>query len=215
MKKLKFLGLLSLVTINILFAEEYISDEYFSEVTAQAEIMSESIESLPIAKTIEEEARDTEFKAEQARKEEQKLLKEKPLPPAVEASIKIPKQEEHKAVNVAKERQSIQADAYVKALEQAKDEKKVMMFSIRSTDCKYCDEMEEGTLSDSSVKDAIEDDFININYNQDIDTLPLGLQNGATPMFIFVNTKEDILNMYPGIRTPKQFKEVLEQILKM
>jgi len=34
-------------------------------------------------------------------------------------------------------------------------------------------------------------------------------------MFIFVNTKEDIINMYPGVRSVKEFKAVLEEILAM
>jgi len=75
--------------------------------------------------------------------------------------------------------------------------------------------MEDSTLIDKSVMDAIKNNFININYNQDLDTLPLGIQNAGTPMFIFVNRNEDILNMYPGMRSPDEFKEVLEQILAM
>ena len=226
MKKLIFLGLLSFVTINYLFAEEYISDEYFSEVSAQSEVMYDTMESLPIAKTVEELAREKELKDEKLRNEEKKILEEELLVPLVveqpilevlekEQTTLVTQDEPLLSSSNPEEKQSIQTNSYSNALEQAKDEKKIIMLTIRSTNCKYCDEMEEGTLSDSSVKDAIEDDFININYNQDLDTLPLGLQNGATPMFIFVNSNEDILNMYPGMRSPDEFKEVLAQILSM
>lgn len=65
MKKLMFISLLSLVTINYSSAEEYISDEYFSEITTLSEVMNESngsIEPLPITKTIEDEVREEEEK---------------------------------------------------------------------------------------------------------------------------------------------------------
>jgi len=60
-----FISLLSLVTINYSSAEEYISDEYFSEITTLSEVMNESngsIEPLPITKTIEDEVREEEEK---------------------------------------------------------------------------------------------------------------------------------------------------------
>jgi thioredoxin-related protein len=194
-----FLGLLSLVTINFLFAEEYISDEYFEEVAAQAEIVYESIESLPIAKTVEEQAREEELV----------------VSPNIEPTLEIIEEVDEKLVLpiVNEEKETIQENTYLNVLKQARNESKIVMLSIRSTDCKYCDRMEAGTLSDESVKEALLANFITVHYNQDLEPLPLNLQNGATPMFIFVNTNEDILNMYPGIRTPDEFKEVLEQIL--
>jgi thiol-disulfide isomerase/thioredoxin len=196
MNKQTFLGLLFLSTTSFVFAEEYISDDYYREVLSESEIIYEEdefipivdmSESLPIAKTVEEIARD-KMKTE-----------------ALYIEIDSP--------STFKEEQSIQAHTYESALEQAKNEDKVIMLTIRSTNCKYCDKMEATTLSDLSVKDAIEANFINIHYNQDLAELPLNLQNGATPMFIFVNSNGDILNMYPGMRSPKEFKEVLEEIL--
>jgi len=215
MKKLMFISLLSLVTINYLWAEEYIS-----EVTTQSEVMHESIESLPITKTIEEEVRE---------KEEQIIVQDEiVLSSPVDEAI-IPVIEETKVVEKESDtpsfferffnmesnsdNQSIQKLSYEDALEQAKTEKKIIMLSIRSNNCKYCDKMEADTLSDEGVKDALEVNFITIHYNQDLDTLPLNLQNGATPMFIFVNTNEDILNMYPGMRSPEEFKTMLKEIL--
>ena len=216
MKKLMFISLLSLVTINYLSAEEYISDEYFSEIATQSEVLNEPIESLPIAKTIEDEAREGVFQEENLQLspvleditlviEEKKVLQEESIIPAFLQRIF---NMESKA-----DKQSIQALTYEAALEQAKTEKKIIMLSIRANNCKYCDKIEAETLSDERVKDALIANFITIHYNQDLDTLPLNLQNGATPMFIFVNTNEDILNMYPGMRNPEEFKTMLTEIL--
>jgi thioredoxin-related protein len=212
MKKLTFFSLLLFVTMNCLFADEYISDEYFAEVVSQTEVMSQSIEALPIAKTIEEEAREEKQKMLEEKEEE--TSQKEILPPFV-PELTIQPLEKEKDTMVVEEKQSIQTNTYLDALEQARNEKKIIMITIRSTDCKYCDEMEGSTLSDSSVKNDLEANFITIHYDQDLEPLPLGLQEGMTPNFIFVNTNEDILNMYPGMRSPAEFKEVLEQILDM
>ncbi len=193
MKKLIILVLLLWAVESSLFADEYISDAYLQEVSIEAEMSDELMETLPIAKTIEEQAREREQMQQESLTGTQLVEEEGFSTPLG---------------------QTAQAVSYEVALKQAKEEGKIIMLSIRSTNCKYCDQMDAETLSDKSVKEALEANFITIHYNQDLETLPLGLQEGATPMFIFVNSNEDILNMYPGIRNPNEFKEVLDQILK-
>jgi thioredoxin-related protein len=102
---------------------------------------------------------------------------------------------------------------YIEALQKAQDENKVIMLAIRAVDCSYCDRMERETLVDESVKQALEENFITLHYNQDIEVLPLGLPEGMTPNFVFVDKEENIINMYPGMRTPDEFKEALKEIL--
>jgi thioredoxin-related protein len=211
MKKLKFLNLLSLLTINLLFADEYISDKYLEEVTAQSEAMYESINSLPIAKTVEELAREEKFKEKSVSSTVETITEE-----YIEiVDGKVVTETKSIRTKVIEAEPLVERSPYMKALEKAKSEGKVIMLNIRSTDCKYCDKMEAETLSTNSVQNALEANFITIHYNQDLEPLPLGLQEGMTPNFIFVNTDEDILNMYPGMRTPDEFKEVLVQILAM
>jgi len=104
---------------------------------------------------------------------------------------------------------------YLEALEKAKEDDKIIMLAIRAIDCNYCDRMETETLVDEDVKEALEDDFITLHYNQDLELLPLGLSEGMTPNFIFVDKEENILQMYPGMRTPEEFIEALKEILAM
>jgi len=57
-KNIIFLGLLSLVTMNFLSADEYLSNTYLEEIVSQSEIIDESMDNtLPITKTVEEEER--------------------------------------------------------------------------------------------------------------------------------------------------------------
>ncbi|CAA6822085.1 MAG: Unknown protein [uncultured Sulfurovum sp.] len=198
MKKTAFLSFLSLVTVTFVFAEELSSPSHFEALP-----FSKADESLPIAKTLEEEARDKE--------KIQTLELEENNNTDVIQEAKI--QDENISVVSVQEEAQVQALSYETVLAQAKRENKIIMLSIRSTDCKYCDRMDEETLSDESVKQELAKDFLILHYNQDLEALPLELQEGATPMFIFVNKNEDILNMYPGMRNPEEFKEALTQIL--
>ncbi len=205
MNKLMLLGLLLLTSCA--FTEEYISSEYYEEIMSQTEGNQDmNMESSQILGTevISETINAGEILGTSVVEEPREMLGTEIIDETVSGTIE--------AVPI-EEKQNVQTITYEEALKQARNEGKVIMLTIRSTDCKYCDKMEVGTLSDSSVKDAISANFININYNQDLESLPLNLQEGATPMFIFVNTDEDIINMYPGVRTPKEFKEVLAEIL--
>jgi len=212
MKKVMFLVLLSLATINFLSADEYISDAYLEEIAAQTEVMyepmnasvsDESLDSLPIAKTIEEEAKENI----------EPIIPIEVLEPieSIETFEYIPLVEENNTVL----NDGIPLSPYLKALKKARDEHKIVMIVIRATNCHYCNEMEAETLSESSVKSVLKDKFITVYYNQDLEPLPLALQKGVTPNFVFVNTNEDILNIYPGMRNPAEFTDVLEQILSM
>ena len=104
---------------------------------------------------------------------------------------------------------------FEEAVKKAKEDDKIIMLAIRAIDCNYCDRMETETLVDEDVKEALEDDFLTLHYNQDLELLPLGLSEGMTPNFIFVDKEENILQMYPGMRTPEEFREALKEILAM
>ncbi len=189
MKKLNFLAFSTFIMLNCLYADEYISESYLEEITTKLEVIDESLESLPIVKTVEEQAREQEVEKDLVIKEEY-------------------------FAEVVDKNDTVEIHSYLDALTQAKNNGKIIMLAIRATDCNYCDKMDSETLSNESVKEALKKDFITIYYNQDLEALPLGLQSGMTPNFVFVNRDENIINQYPGMRTPQEFKEVLTEILK-
>jgi thioredoxin-related protein len=102
---------------------------------------------------------------------------------------------------------------YEEALLKAKAENKLLMFSIRATNCKYCDRMEEETLSDITVVNRLNENFITLYYNQDEDQLPLNLQPNMTPNFVFVNQNEDIIDISLGRQDSDEFLELLDTVL--
>jgi len=265
MNKIVFLGLLSLITINFLSADEYISDAYLEEISAQEEFVSEPVttsasdasldalpsattleeepianreiiieETLPIAKTMEEETIEnqeiiTESLPIATTLEEEPIENREIIGDVLPIVKSIEKEEtnsvketllvEENSTVVTKKISSVKkkspSSPYLKALKKARDEHKIVMLFIRATHCKYCDKMEKETLSDSSVKYELEKNFVMVPYNRDIEVLPLGLRIEGTPTFVFVNTNEDILNIYPGLKSPLGFKGVLAEILSM
>jgi len=270
MNKIVFVGLLSLITINFLSADEYISDAYLEEISAQEEFVSEpvttsasdaSLDALPIATTLEEEpianreiiieetlpiakTMEEEITEEEAIENQEIITESLPIATIIEEEpienreiigdvLPIVKSIEEEETNSIKETLLVEENStvvtkkissvkkkspsspYLKALKKARDEHKIVMLFIRATHCKYCDKMEKETLSDSSVKYELEKNFVMVSYNRDIEVLPLGLRIEGTPTFVFVNTNEDVLNIYPGLKSPLGFKGVLAEILSM
>jgi len=217
-KKIVFLGLLSLVTMNFLSADEYLSDTYLEEIASQSETIEESNESIevinPFKKKCDEVITETINPFEQKHDEVIETINPFKQPEVIEFNQtvqSIPLDEKNSSI----EDENIVLSPYLKALKKARDEGKIVMISIRAMHCKYCDKMERETLSDKSVQEALKNNFVTVYYDQDLEPLPLALQKGVTPNFVFVNIHEDILNQYPGMRTPIEFKEVLAEILSM
>jgi len=217
-KKLIFLGLLSLVTMNFVSADEYLSDAYLEEIVSQSETIEESNESIevinPFKKKYDEVIDETINPFEEKHEEVIETINPFKQPEVIESNQMV-QTTSLAEVNSNIEDKNCTLSPYLKALKKARAEGKIVMISIRATHCKYCDKMETETLSDKSVQEALKNNFVTVYYNQDLEPLPLALQKGVTPNFIFVDTYEDILNQYPGMRTPTEFKEVLSQILSM
>jgi len=193
MNRLLSIGMISLLTCTTLYAEEsYIEDgiEY---------IISDSEESsLPITQTIPlgERVSDTPSNQEALRQEEQL---------SVVTQVRV-----DESVSLEPEKKT----TYAEAFSQAKEEDKILVIFISATDCSYCRKMEEETLSKKNVKEELGKNFVLFTINEDEEEeLPLNLQAGMTPNFVFVDKDENIIDMAPGMRTPSEFIDKLNVIL--
>jgi len=191
MNKLLSIGLLSILTIMPLVSEEPYVLETFEEETEFVPME----DTLPIVESIEEE-----------------VIELMPIEESVPLNqIETLVSEEEIVVSNEELETNM---SYAKALQKTKDENKILIIAIRGTNCHYCDRMENETLNEQSVEDALSENFVTFHVDQDLEELPLGLQTGMTPNFVFVNANEDIIDMAPGLRTPVEFLEVLDRILK-
>lgn len=195
MYKLTLLGLLSFTLSSSVIAQEYMMDEYSEEAITYPEIISNTDESAIIFDETDEASEIITIIPNNVASEEKS--------PVVLINDN----------NYTTDEVSEEFDIYLNALKEAKSTGKMIILAVRATDCHYCDEMDRTTLTDSGVQSALEKDFLMLHYNQDLEPLPLGLQEGMTPIFIFVDKNENVVNQYPGMRTPEEFKQVLKEML--
>jgi thioredoxin-related protein len=203
--------------LNCLSAEEYLSENYVKEITSQSKSIEESNESIEVINPFEkknDEAIEIINPFEQQHDEVIETINPFKQPEVIESNQMVVSTLVVEA-NSSVEDQNTTLSPYQEALKKAKLEGKIIMIVIRAAHCKYCDKMEKETLSDKSVQEALSANFITVYYNQDLEPLPLELKKWVTPNFVFVDTNENILNQYPGMKTPTEFKEVLAQILSM
>jgi thioredoxin-related protein len=200
MNRLLSISMISLLTCTTLYAEEsYIEDgiEY---------IISDSVESsLPIAQTIPlgEEISDASSTPTVSDSLGEKISGVTTIKPVTSIM-----NEENISTTELEEKIT-----YAQAFSQAKEEGKILVIFITATNCHYCKKMEEETLSKENVKEALAQNFVLFTINEDEEELPLGLQEGMTPNFVFVDNDENIMDMAPGVRSPSEFIDKLNVIL--
>jgi thioredoxin-related protein len=199
MNNLLSIGMISLLTCTTLYAEEsYIEDGIES-------VISDSVESsLPIAQTIPlgEEISDASSTPTVHDSLGEKVTGVTTLKPVT--SI------------ISEENNSTEFEqkiTYTQAFSQAKEEGKILVIFITATNCRYCRKIEDETLSKENVKEELGKNFVLFSINEDEEELPLGLQEGMTPNFVFVDDDENIIDIAPGMRSPSEFIDKLNVIL--
>jgi thioredoxin-related protein len=100
------------------------------------------------------------------------------------------------------------------AIKSAKANNKIIFLKVRSTTCKYCDELDSVIANDNSVKKILNSYFETISINSDYDTIPYNMRIEHTPTLIFMrpDSKEPLMNL-TGINALGEFLEVLEEVV--
>lgn len=100
---------------------------------------------------------------------------------------------------------------FKEALKQAKEEGKIILVELVSTNCTFCDKMETEVLSQPKVQKAIKKDFILTRVNVDYEKIPLGLSEQMTPMFVFATADKNVEDMRLGYIEANDFLNLLEE----
>jgi len=101
------------------------------------------------------------------------------------------------------------AHSYSTAVKMAKEKNKKILLEVVSNNCKFCREMENKVLSKKTVQEAIEKDFVFAQANADRESLPLNLDEQMSPMFVFISTDENIIDMRFGLIEEGDFLDLL------
>ncbi|TYB31460.1 MAG: thioredoxin family protein [Candidatus Mcinerneyibacterium aminivorans] len=114
---------------------------------------------------------------------------------------------------------------YNKSREISKKQNKTILLYFYSTNCPYCQKMEDEIFADKSISGIINENFIpvkiNLQKNETIDkggqfetTLELArhYQVRGTPNTYFIDFENNPLTRVPGFAPPKTFKILLNYI---
>ena len=101
------------------------------------------------------------------------------------------------------------------ANKRAKVQKKIIFLKIRSTTCKYCDELDRVISTNKDVKNILNKYFEVVNINTDYDDVPYNIRIESTPTLIFMRPNEENPLMHlTGIRALGEFLTVLKEVVE-
>lgn len=134
---------------------------------------------------------------------------EKPVDKSVvESKVVKPKSEKI----VKKTVSNINYVTFPKAMRRAIRGKKIVFVKVRSSICKYCDQLDRVMKNNSRVKRIINRYFEVVEINSDHESVPLGVRITSTPMLIFIRPSDKkILMELPGIRALGELLEILNE----
>ncbi|MBU1668630.1 MBL fold metallo-hydrolase [bacterium] len=98
------------------------------------------------------------------------------------------------------------------AMKRAKAKNKIVFIKVRSTTCKYCDQLDAVMRNNNEVKSIANKYFEVVKINTDYDSVPLDIRIASTPMIIFIRPNDQkVLMELPGIRALGELLEILNE----
>ena len=100
------------------------------------------------------------------------------------------------------------------AIKRAKKKHKIIFIKVRSTTCKYCDELDSVISSNNKVKKILNKYFEVVMINTDYDDLPIDVRISSTPTLLFLkpHNRELLMNL-TGIRALGEFYNILKELV--
>lgn len=108
--------------------------------------------------------------------------------------------------------QGIEWKSYEEGLQLQTQVHKPIMIDVVRTNCHYCKDMERDVFEDKEMSAWIEERFIPVKINLDLNKLPLGLSVTFTPTFYFINEKHQVIKKVPGSWNIEDFKSLTQRI---
>lgn len=101
---------------------------------------------------------------------------------------------------------------YEDAIELQKKNSKIIMIDVMRTHCQYCIKMNEDVFNNKEMSEWLQERFIAVEINLDIDDMPLDVKVQMTPTFYFLDKNKKILKTIPGSWDIENFKELVKNI---
>lgn len=101
---------------------------------------------------------------------------------------------------------------FTTAIKHAKAKEKIVLIKVRSTTCKYCDQLDRLLTNNNEVKKLLNKYFEVVKVNTDYDNVPLDIRIVSTPTIIFIRPSDKkVLMALPGIRALGELLEILNE----
>ena len=100
---------------------------------------------------------------------------------------------------------------FSQALKEAKRKNKIILMKIRSTHCKYCDQLDKVLAKSKKVRRLIDKYFEIVKINVDKEKIPLSVMVRSTPTLLFLKPNKKLLMQLTGIRALGEVLEVLNE----
>ena len=104
--------------------------------------------------------------------------------------------------------------SYDDAIKLQKQNSKIIMVDVVRTHCQYCVKMQKSVFDDKDMQKWLQDRFIMVKINLDVDKMPLDVDVKMTPTFYFINNDDKIIKVIPGSWNIKDFKDLTKKLKK-
>lgn len=106
-------------------------------------------------------------------------------------------------------------DDYKIALEKAKKENKLIMMIVSQVTCPWCRKLERQTLKKKKIDILVKENFIALSVDKDKLNYPKKFEVKVVPTIFFINSKDEtVIKKVLGYKNKKDFKEILEKVIK-
>jgi len=102
--------------------------------------------------------------------------------------------------------------SYDEALELQKQNSKLIMIDVVRADCQYCIRMDKNVFKNKEMSKWLNERFIPVKINLDIDKMPLDVVVSMTPTFYFIDKNIKIIKIIHGSWNIEDFKDLTQNI---
>ncbi len=116
---------------------------------------------------------------------------------------------------IAVDNTKVKYKSFEKALTAARRKDKIVLIKVRSSICKYCDQLDRIMAKNLKVKEILNQYFELVKINIDYETVPLNVMVRSTPTLIFIQPhNKKVLMKLAGIRALGELIEVLNEAVE-
>ena len=102
--------------------------------------------------------------------------------------------------------------SYEDAIKLQKQNSKIIMIDAVRTHCRYCVKMQKNVFDNKKMQTYLQNRFIMVKIDLDMDDMPLGIDVKMTPSFYFIDKNHKVIKMFPGSWSIKDFRDLTKNI---